>query len=84
MINLPSYEAVAKICGKVAMDEGPSIFSMIMRLEFFNENLTTTAKCYDWAAAIMKDEIDKQLIPRGWTHILTTVTRSYNNKTRKR
>ena len=33
VINLPAYSAVAEICGKVAMDEGPSLFSMIMRLE---------------------------------------------------
>ena len=30
VINLPAYGAVAEICGKIAIDEGPSLFSMIM------------------------------------------------------
>ena len=41
VINLPAYGAVAEICGKIAMDEGQSLFSMIMRLEIPKENLQT-------------------------------------------
>ena len=63
VINLPAYGAAAEICGKIAMDEGPSLFSMIMRLEIPKENTTNTKSCYDYAAAIMKDENDKQTIP---------------------
>ena len=32
VINLSAFGAVAEICGKIAMDEGPSLFSMIIRL----------------------------------------------------
>ena len=63
VINLQAYGAVSEICGKIAMDEGPSLVSMIMRLEIPKENTTNTKRCYDYAAAIMKDENDKQTIP---------------------
>ena len=67
------------------MDEGSSLFSMIMRLEFVKENTTNTKSCYDYAAAIMKDKNDKKTIP-SWmdTDIPTTVTGSENNQNRKR
>ena len=81
VINLPAYGAVAEICGKIAMDEGSSLFSMIMRLKILEENTTNTKSCYDYAAAIMKDENDKQTIP-SWmdTDIPTTVTIIGNNQ----
>ena len=63
VINLPAYGEVADICGKIAMDIGPSLFSMIMRLEIPKENTTNTKSCCDYAAAIMKDESDKHTIP---------------------
>ena len=40
------------------MDEGPSLFTMIMRLEISKEYTTNPKSCYDYAAAIMKDEND--------------------------
>ena len=40
VINIPAYGAVAEICGEIAMDEGSSLFSMIMRLEIFKDNTT--------------------------------------------
>ena len=51
-----------------------------MRLEIFNNNVTNTKGCYDWSAAIMKDENEKQPIP-SWmdTDISTTVTSTENN-----
>ena len=45
------------------MDEGPLLFSLIMRLEISKENTTNTKSCYYCAAGIMKDENDKQTIP---------------------
>ena len=33
MIGLPAYGAVAEKCGRIAIDEGPGLFSMVMRLE---------------------------------------------------
>ena len=58
---------------------------MIMRLEIHIENTTNTKNCYDYVAAIMKDEIDKQPIP-SWmdTDIPTTVTSTDNNQNRER
>ena len=49
------------------------------------ENTTNIRSCYDYAAAIMKDENDKQTIP-SWmdTDIPTTVTSTKNNQNRKR
>ena len=84
VINLPAYGAVAEICGKVAMDEGLSLYSMIMRLEIFKENITHTKNCYDWAAAIIKHEISKQPIPLWMnTDLPTTFSSSENNENRK-
>ena len=67
------------------MDEGLSLFSMIMRLEIPKENITNTNSCYDYAAAIMKGENDKQTIT-SWidTDIPTKVTSTENNQNRKR
>ena len=75
VINLLAYGAVSEVCGKIAMDEGPSLFFMIMRLEIPKENISNTKGCYDYAAAIMKDENYKQII-LSWmdTDIPTTVT----------
>ena len=81
VINLPAYGAVAEICGKVAMDEGPSLFSMVMRREIPKENISNTKDCYDWAAAIKKDEIEKQPIPLWMdTDLPSTVTSTENNR----
>ena len=80
VINLPAYGAVAEICGKIAMNPKPSLFSMILQLEIPRENTTNTKRCFDYAAAIMKYENDKQTIP-SWmdTDISTTVTSTENN-----
>ena len=80
VINLPAYGAGAEICGKIAMDEGPLLFSMIMRLEISRKNTTNIKSCYDFAAAIIKNENDNQTIP-SWmdTDIPTTVTITENN-----
>ena len=58
---------------------------MIMRLEILKENTTNTNSCNDYAAAIMKDENDKQTIP-SWmdTDIPTTVTSTKTNQNQKR
>ena len=46
---------------------------------------TNTKSCYDYAAAIMKDENDKQTIPsRMDSDIPTTITSTENNQNRKR
>ena len=84
VINLLAYGAVAEICGKVALDEGPSLFSMIMRLEILKKNTTNTKSCYDYAAAIMRNELDKQPILLFMdTDIPTAVTIIENNQFRK-
>ena len=41
------------------MDKGPSLFSIIMRLEIPKKNTTNTKSCYDYVATIMKNENDK-------------------------
>ena len=67
------------------MDEGPSLLSMIMRLEIPKENTTNTKSCYAYAAAIMKDENDKRTIPLWMDRdIPITVTSTTNNQNRKR
>ena len=78
-------EQSQKYAKKIAMDEGPSLFSMIMRLKISKENTTNTKSCYDYAAAIMNDENDKQTIP-SWmdTDIPTTVTSTENHQNQKR
>ena len=66
------------------MDKGPSLFSIIMRLEILKKNTTNTKRCYDYAAAIMKDGNDKQTIS-SWmdTDIFTTFISTENNQNRK-
>ena len=46
VIIIPGYGAVAEICGKVAMDEGLSLFSMIMLPDIPKENVTNTNCCH--------------------------------------
>ena len=85
VIKLPAYGALAEICGKLAMDEGRSLFSMIMRLENPKKITTNTKSCYDYVAAIMKEENEKQMIFL-WMDmdIPTTVISTENNQNRKR
>ena len=85
VINLPAFGAVAEIYGKVLMDKGPSLLSIIMRLEIDKENIAHTNSCYDYAVAIIKNENSKQPIPSCMdADILITVTRTENNQSRKR
>ena len=78
-------EQSQKYAKQIAMDEGQSLFSMTMRLEIPKEITTNTKSCYDYAAAIMKDENDKQTKP-SWmdSDLPTTVTSTENNQNRKR
>ena len=77
-------EQSQKICGKISIDEGPSLFSIIMPLKFFIKITTNTKSCYDYAATIMKDENTKQTITSYMDKdIFTTVTNTENNENRK-
>ena len=42
VINLPAYGAVAEICGKIAMDEAPSLFSFLRKILQTLEVVMTT------------------------------------------
>ena len=67
VIYLQAYGSFSEIFGKIAMDEGPSLFSMLMRLEIHKENTIYTKRCHDNAAIIVNDENDKQTI-RLWIY----------------
>ena len=85
VIQLPSYGAIAEQCGTISLDEGPSMFSMVMRLELPKENVNNTDNCYGYTSDIVKEDNEIGSIP-SWmdTNIISSGTNSETEKRRKR
>lgn len=63
VIHHPSYGTIAEKCGTISLDEGPSMFSMVMRLEISKENVANTDNCWSYTAELMKKDNDIGSIP---------------------